>query len=95
MAITYAITKCKKSVTLVHKGNIMKFTEGAFRDWGYEVAREKFPEDTTTEAELAKGGPTARADAVVIRDRIADSMFQQMLLRPSEYSGDRDPQSQW
>src|SRR5712691_745354 len=86
MAITYAITKDKESVTLVHKGNIMKFTEGAFRDWGYEVAREKFPEDTTTEAELAKGGPTARADAVVIRDRIADSMFQQMLLRPSEYS---------
>ena len=86
MAIRYAITKCKESVTLVHKGNIMKFTEGAFRDWGYEVAREKFPEDTTTEAELAKGGPTARADAVVIRDRIADSMFQQMLLRPSEYS---------
>jgi isocitrate dehydrogenase len=86
MAIQYAIEKGKESVTLVHKGNIMKFTEGAFRDWGYEVAREKFPEDTTTEAELAKGGPTARADAVVIRDRIADSMFQQMLLRPSEYS---------
>ena len=86
MAIRYAIQKDKESVTLVHKGNIMKFTEGAFRDWGYEVAREKFPEDTTTEAELTKGGPTARADAVVIRDRIADSMFQQMLLRPSEYS---------
>jgi isocitrate dehydrogenase len=86
MAIRYAIEKDKESVTLVHKGNIMKFTEGAFRDWGYEVAREKFPEDTTTEAELAKGGPTARADAVVMRDRIADSMFQQMLLRPSEYS---------
>jgi isocitrate dehydrogenase len=64
----------------------MKFTEGAFRDWGYEVAREKFPEDTCTEAELTKGGPTARADAIVIRDRIADSMFQQLLLRPSEYS---------
>ncbi|GAC1415538.1 MAG: NADP-dependent isocitrate dehydrogenase [Gemmatimonadaceae bacterium] len=86
MAIEYAIAKCRESVTLVHKGNIMKFTEGAFRDWGYEVAREKFPEDTTTEAELAKGGPTARADAVVMRDRIADSMFQQLLLRPSEYS---------
>jgi isocitrate dehydrogenase len=86
MAIRYAIEKDKESVTLVHKGNIMKFTEGAFRDWGYEVAREKFPEDTTTEAELTKGGPTARADAVVMRDRIADSMFQQMLLRPSEYS---------
>ncbi len=86
MAIRHAIVKGKESVTLVHKGNIMKFTEGAFRDWGYEVAREKFPEDTTTEAELAKGGPTARADAIVMRDRIADSMFQQLLLRPSEYS---------
>src|SRR6266487_4215677 len=86
MAIRHAITKCRESVTLVHKGNIMKFTEGAFRDWGYEVAREKFPDDTTTEAELAKGGPTARADAVVMRDRIADSMFQQLLLRPAEYS---------
>ncbi|MEO8578603.1 MAG: isocitrate dehydrogenase (NADP(+)) [Gemmatimonadales bacterium] len=86
MAIEYAIAKCKESVTLVHKGNIMKFTEGAFRDWGYEVAREEFPEDTTTEAELTKAGPTARADAVVIRDRIADSMFQQLLLRPAEYS---------
>jgi isocitrate dehydrogenase len=86
MAIRYAIAKDRESVTLVHKGNIMKFTEGAFRDWGYEVAREKFPEDTCTESELSKGGPTARADAVVIRDRIADSMFQQMLLRPAEYS---------
>jgi isocitrate dehydrogenase len=86
MAIRYAIEKCKESVTLVHKGNIMKFTEGAFRDWGYEVAREKFPEDTCTETELTKGGPTARADAIVMRDRIADSMFQQLLLRPGEYS---------
>src|SRR5205814_7370947 len=57
----------------------------AFRDWGYEVEREKFAEDTTTEADLAKGGQTARADAIVMRDRIADSMFQQLLLRPSEY----------
>ncbi|HEX3533057.1 MAG TPA: isocitrate dehydrogenase (NADP(+)) [Gemmatimonadaceae bacterium] len=86
MAIQYAIKNCKESVTLVHKGNIMKFTEGAFRDWGYEVAREKFAEDTCTEAELTKGGPTARADAIVMRDRIADSMFQQLLLRPGEYS---------
>jgi isocitrate dehydrogenase len=86
MAIRYAIAKDRESVTLVHKGNIMKFTEGAFRDWGYEVAREQFGDDTCTEAELAKGGSTARADAVVMRDRIADSMFQQMLLRPSEYS---------
>jgi len=86
MAIQYAIEKNRESVTLVHKGNIMKFTEGAFRDWGYEVAREKFPEDTTTETDLAKGGQNARADAIIIRDRIADSMFQQLLLRPSEYS---------
>ena len=86
MAIQHAIANNRESVTLVHKGNIMKFTEGAFRDWGYEVAREKYPEDTTSEAELAKGGQNARADAIVMRDRIADSMFQQLLLRPSEYS---------
>ncbi len=86
MAIKYAIAKCRESVTLVHKGNIMKFTEGAFRDWGYEVARDKYAQDTVSEADLSKGGSTARADAIVIRDRIADSMFQQMLLRPSEYS---------
>src|SRR5436305_13385032 len=64
----------------------MQFTAGALGDWGYEVAREKFPEDTLTEAGLAKGGKNARADAIVMRDRIADSMFQQLLLRPSEYS---------
>jgi isocitrate dehydrogenase len=86
MAIRYAITKCRESVTLVHKGNIMKFTEGAFRDWGYEVAKEKFAGSTVTEADVSKGGKDSHADAVVIRDRIADSMFQQMLLRPSEYS---------
>ncbi|MDQ3080943.1 MAG: isocitrate dehydrogenase (NADP(+)) [Gemmatimonadota bacterium] len=86
MAIRYAIDKCRESVTLVHKGNIMKFTEGAFRDWGYEVANETFPQSTVTEADLGKGGGDRRADAVIIRDRIADSMFQQMLLRPSEYS---------
>ena len=83
MAIDYAIAKGRESVTLVHKGNIMKFTEGAFRDWGYEVAQEKFGQTTVTEADAAKG---ERADAVIIRDRIADSMFQQLLLRPSEYS---------
>jgi isocitrate dehydrogenase len=86
MAIRYALENGRKSLTLVHKGNIMKFTEGAFRDWGYEVAREKFGDVTVTEADLAKGGPKAKADALVIRDRIADSMFQQLLLRPSEYS---------
>ncbi|MGK2962827.1 MAG: isocitrate dehydrogenase (NADP(+)) [Gemmatimonadaceae bacterium] len=83
MAIRYALEKGRESVTLVHKGNIMKFTEGAFRDWGYEVAKEKFGTSTCSEADASKG---ARADAVIIRDRIADSMFQQLLLRPSEYS---------
>ena len=85
-AIGYAIKNKSKSVTLVHKGNIMKFTEGAFRDWGYEVAKEKFSGSTVTEADMSKPGGERRADAVIIRDRIADSMFQQMLLRPSEYS---------
>jgi isocitrate dehydrogenase len=86
MAIEYALKKNRESVTLVHKGNIMKFTEGAFRDWGYEVAREKFAGSTCSEADIGKPGSENKADAVVIRDRIADSMFQQLLLRPSEYS---------
>src|SRR3954447_9801513 len=86
MAIRYAMKHCLPSVTLMHKGNIMKFTEGAFRDWGYELARTKFGESTVTEADLGKGGGAARADAVVVKDRIADSMFQQLLLRPDEYS---------
>jgi len=86
MAIRYALKHSLPSVTLMHKGNIMKFTEGAFRDWGYEVARDRFPESVVSEADLAKGGSGARADAVIIKDRIADSMFQQLLLRPDEYS---------
>src|ERR1051325_4204012 len=86
MAIRYALKHCLSSVTLVHKGNIMKFTEGAFRDWGYELARDNFGGSAVAESDLAKGGPGARADAVVIKDRIADSMFQQLLLRPDEYS---------
>jgi isocitrate dehydrogenase len=85
MAIQYALKRGRKSVTLVHKGNIMKFTEGGFRDWGYELARDCFGETAVTEADLAKAGAAARADAVVIKDRIADSMFQQLLLRPEEY----------
>jgi isocitrate dehydrogenase len=83
MAIRYAIEKKRSSVTLVHKGNIMKFTEGAFRDWGYEVAREKFGTQTIAESEVPAEGAGNR---VVIKDRIADAMFQQLLLRPSEYS---------
>jgi len=86
MAIRYALKHCLPSVTLMHKGNIMKFTEGAFRDWGYELARDRFGESVVAEADLSKAGATARADGVVIKDRIADSMFQQLLLRPDEYS---------
>ena len=83
-AIRYAIDAGRPSVTLVHKGNIMKFTEGAFRDWGYEVAKTQFGDRTIPEAETGAGkGDTGR---VVIKDRIADSMFQQLLLRPAEYS---------
>jgi isocitrate dehydrogenase len=85
MAIKYALENNRRSLTLVHKGNIMKYTEGAFRDWGYEEARASFPGQTCTEAELAKGGKTARADCLVVNDRIADAMFQQLLLRPDEY----------
>ncbi|HEU4996189.1 MAG TPA: isocitrate dehydrogenase (NADP(+)) [Gemmatimonadaceae bacterium] len=86
MAIRYALKNNLPSVTLVHKGNIMKYTEGAFRDWGYEVARTRFGESTVTEADLTRGGVQARADAVIVKDRIADAMFQQLLLRPDEYS---------
>ncbi|HWW60130.1 MAG TPA: isocitrate/isopropylmalate family dehydrogenase, partial [Thermoanaerobaculia bacterium] len=78
-AIQYAIATKRDSVTLVHKGNIMKFTEGAFKDWGYQIAREEFGDVTTPESESAPG-------KIVIKDRIADSMFQQVLLRPTEYS---------
>ena len=85
-AIEYAIEYKRKSVTLVHKGNIMKFTEGAFREWGYELAKEEFPEVTITEDELwdDHGGKQPEGK-IVIKDRIADSMFQQVLTRPSEY----------
>jgi isocitrate dehydrogenase len=82
-AIRYALARKRPSVTLVHKGNIMKFTEGAFRDWGYEVAKEQFAAQTVTEADLGSGSP---GDRVIVKDRIADSMFQQVLLRPDEYA---------
>ena len=85
-AIEYAMEYKRKSVTLVHKGNIMKFTEGAFREWGYELAKEEFPEVTITEDELWDDfGGKAPEGKIVIKDRIADSMFQQVLTRPSEY----------
>ena len=86
-AIEHALAHGRKTVTLVHKGNIMKFTEGAFRDWGYETARENFGDRTVSEEDLhAKHGGKAPQGRVVINDRIADSMFQQILLRPAEYS---------
>ncbi len=85
-AIKYAIDRNRKSVTLVHKGNIMKFTEGAFRDWGYEVAGEEFPEETITEAEVyEKYKGEVPEGKILVKDRIADSMFQQVLTRTAEY----------
>ena len=81
-AIEHAIENGRKSVTLVHKGNIQKFTEGAFRDWGYEVAREEFADQCVIEDELEGDVPEGK---VLVKDRIADSMFQQVLLRPAEY----------
>ncbi len=84
-AIRYSISNFKKSVTLVHKGNIMKFTEGGFRDWGYELAREEFG------AQSIDGGPwhsfknPENGDQIIIKDVIADAMLQQLLTRPSEY----------
>jgi len=86
-AIQYALDHDKPSVTLVHKGNIMKYTEGAFRDWGYELAAKEFPKQTITEDELwSKYDGKAPAGKIVVKDRIADSMFQQVLTRPDEYS---------
>ncbi len=86
-AIRYAIENNRDSVTLVHKGNIMKYTEGAFRNWGYELAATEFPEKTISEADLwEKHGGNVPEGKIVIKDRIADAMFQQILLRPAEYS---------
>jgi isocitrate dehydrogenase len=83
MAIKYAIANKRKSVTLVHKGNIMKFTEGAFRDWGYEVAKAEFRDRIVTEDEVGQGA--SKDGKLVINDRIADSVFQQILTRTDEY----------
>ncbi|MCX2888803.1 NADP-dependent isocitrate dehydrogenase [Pseudomonas sp. DCB_BI] len=84
-ALQYVVDNDRESLTLVHKGNIMKFTEGAFKDWGYEVAREEFG------AELLDGGPWMKfknpktGREVIVKDAIADAMLQQILLRPAEY----------
>lgn len=86
MAIQYAISHGRGSVTLVHKGNIMKFTEGAFRDWGYEVAKEEFGDRIVFENELSDGKINGIPEGkILIKDRIADAMFQQILLRPEKY----------
>ncbi len=86
-AIQYAIDHNRDSVTLVHKGNIMKFTEGAFRNWGYELARDEFPDQTITENELySVYGGKQPPGKVVIKDRIADIIFQLLQLRPEEFS---------
>ncbi len=85
-AIQYAIERNRSSVTLVHKGNIQKFTEGAFQKWGYELAQEEFPEQTISWDEVAaKHDGQAPAGKILIQDTIADIMFQKMLLRPREH----------
>ena len=85
-AINYALQNRRSSVTLVHKGNIMKYTEGAFRNWGYELAKEEFSDTVISEKELWDEFDGKVPDGkIVIKDRIADAMFQQVLLRPREY----------
>ncbi|MFC7098162.1 isocitrate dehydrogenase (NADP(+)) [Halobaculum marinum] len=86
-AINYAINNDRDSVTLVHKGNIMKFTEAAFRDWGYELAEEEYGDEVITEDELWDEYDGEQPDGtVVVKDRIADNMLQQLLTRTSDYS---------
>jgi isocitrate dehydrogenase len=85
-AIQFALENGRQRVTLVHKGNIMKFTEGAFRDWGYEVARDEFAEHVILERDLpADSSGKIPQGKILVNDRIADAMFQQVLLRPREY----------
>jgi len=86
-AIRYAVKKNLRSVTFVHKGNIMKFTEGAFKEWGYELARDEFSDSVVFENNLRTSGVVGTPEGkVLINDRIADNMFQQILTRPEEYS---------
>jgi isocitrate dehydrogenase len=85
-AVQYALRRNRRSVTLVHKGNIMKFTEGAFMQWGYDLAAEEFPNDTITEdAVWEQHGGEPPSGKVVMKDRIADIMFQHALTRPEEF----------
>lgn len=86
MALNYAKAKGRKVLTFMHKGNIMKFTEGAFRQWGYEVAEHEFGDDTVLEANLKDFGGKVPQGKILVNDRIADAMFQMVLLRPEEYS---------
>jgi len=79
-SIEFAIENKRKNVTIVHKGNIMKYTEGAFRAWGYDLAKKEFSDKVIFEEEV-----TGNTDKIIIKDRIADAMFQQLLLRPDEY----------
>jgi isocitrate dehydrogenase len=83
MALQYAVDNKRKTVTLVHKGNIMKFTEGAFRDWGYELAKAEFRDKIVTEDEVTAGA--SRDGKILVNDRIADSVFQQILTRTADY----------
>ncbi len=86
MALEYAVENGRKSVTLMHKGNIMKFTEGAFKEWGYELAAAEFGDIIITEDELwDKHAGRQPEGTILVKDRIADAMFQQVLLRPDEY----------
>ncbi len=86
-ALEYAIANKRKSVTMMHKGNIMKFTEGAFRDWGYELANAEFKNGVVSEDTLwSEFEGKMPENKVLLQDRIADSMFQQVLTRPDEYS---------
>ena len=82
-ALQFAVANDRKILTLVHKGNIMKFTEGAFRDWGYELAEKEFAEQIVTEQ--AVSGGAARKGKILVNDRIADSVFQQVLTRTDDY----------
>src|SRR6184192_3014958 len=83
-AIQYALRTGRRSVTLVHKGNIMKFTEGGFREWGYEIAKQRFGDKTIPESDAGRG--TGDGGKVIIKDRITDAMFAQLVLRPDEYA---------
>lgn len=82
-ALQYAVENGSKSITIVHKGNIQKYTEGAFKNWAYETAITEFRNQVVTETEISEG--VSSAGKIIVKDRIADSMFQQVLLKPEEY----------